>query len=73
MSELAESFIDVLGVKMRGGTKRFQAQYLRLIHVPEPQNISSDVAVKLKDAFETNNRIAASEAALMAYNMEGLK
>ena len=70
MSATVESFIDVLGVKMRGGTKRFQAQYLRLIHVPEPENISSEVAAQLREAFDTNNRDKASKAALRAYGLE---
>ena len=70
MSEIAESFVDTLGVKMRGGTKRFQAQYLRLIHVPEPGNISSETANQLRIAFETNNRNAANKAAMAAYGLE---
>ena len=69
MSDVAESFIDALGVKMRGGTKRFQAQYLRLIHVPIPDTISSDVARMLKEAFENNDRETANKAAAIAYKM----
>lgn len=71
MSDIAESFIDALGVKMRGGTKRFQAQYLRLIHVPNPDDIPDKIAKELKTAFENNDRIAASRAALIAYGLEG--
>ena len=70
MSDIAESFIDALGVKMRGGTMRFQAQYLRLIHVPEPDSISSETASILREAFETNDRKAASKAARIAYKLE---
>ena len=70
MSDIAESFIDALGVKMRGGTKRFQAQYLRLIHVPSPDDISCETAKELKIAFEKNDRDAASRAALVAYGLE---
>jgi len=70
MSEVAESFVDALGVKMRGGTKRFQAQYLRLIHVPEPNSIPSETAAQLRNAFETNNRNAANKAAMSAYGLE---
>lgn len=71
MSDIAESFVDALGVKMRGGTKRFQAQYLRLIHVPGPDSISSKTATLLREAFEANDRKAASKAALLAYGLEG--
>lgn len=70
MSDVAESFVDAFGVKMRGGTKRFQAQYLKLIHVPEPDSISSETATQLKEAFESNDRKAASRAALLAYRLE---
>lgn len=70
MSEIAESFVDTLGVKMRGGTKRFQAQYLRLIHVPEPNKIPAETAAQLRSAFETNNRDTANKAAMSAYGLE---
>lgn len=69
MSEVAESFIDALGVKMRGGTLRFQAQYLRLIHVPMPEDIGVDTMSKLRDAFEEGNRDAATDAAREAYGI----
>lgn len=69
MSEIAESFIDALGVKMRGGTLRFQAQYLRLIHVPIPDNIDGDTMFELRDAFENGNREAATAAARKAYGL----
>lgn len=71
MSDIAESFIDALGVKMRGGTKRFQAQYLRLIHVPNPDDIPAETAEELKIAFENNDRNASSRAAIVAYGLEG--
>ncbi len=70
ISDIAESFVDAMGVKMRGGTKRFQAQYLRLIHVPKPDEIPEDTADELKSAFENNDRAAASRAALVAYGLE---
>lgn len=70
MSDIAESFIDTLGIKMRGGAMRFQAQYLRLIHVPEPETISSNTSAQLKAAFEGNDRTAANKAALVAYGLE---
>ena len=72
MSDIAESFIDALAVKMRGGTKRFQAQYLRLIHVPDPRNLSDDLTKELRSAFENNDRIAANKAAALAYGLEEL-
>lgn len=67
MSDIATAFVDALGVKMRGGTLRFQAQYLRLIHIPKPSSISDAVKQDLSVAFETNDRDAASVAARKAY------
>ena len=40
MADTTRRFIDALGVKMRGGTLRFQAQYLRLVHMPKYIQIS---------------------------------
>lgn len=71
MSSTVEAFVDALGVKMRGGTKRFQAQYLRLIHVPNPDEISKETAQMLKKAFESGDRKLASVAAKKAYRLEG--
>ena len=67
MSEVAESFVDAMGVKMRGGTLRFQAQYLRLIHVPTPDSIDDQTKGELKAAFEAGDRDAATSAAMKAY------
>ena len=42
LSRIAEAFITAYGVKMRGGTLRFQAQYLRKIAVPRPNLTRSE-------------------------------
>lgn len=70
MSEITESFIDVLGVKMRGNTLRFQAQYLKLIHLPKPDTLSPDICLDLKRAFITEDYVLANEAALKAYGVK---
>lgn len=69
LSRIAEAFISAYGVKMRGGTLRFQAQYLRKITVPRPDSISIEVADRLRDAFRTSDREAASRAAEEAYGL----
>lgn len=69
MSDVAEAFVDALGVKMRGRTLRFQAQYLRLIHVPYPKDIPSRIMELLAEAFEASDRDAANEAARKAYQL----
>lgn len=71
MSDIAEAFVEALCVKMRGGTLRFQAQYLRLIHVPRFESISLEVRHRLADAFVAGDRTLASAAARLAYGLEG--
>lgn len=73
MSDTAESFIDASCVKMRGGTKRFQAQYLRKIRVPYPDAIDAKTANELKIAFETKDRLLANKAAKKAYEESMVK
>lgn len=69
LSRIAEAFISAYGVKMRGGTLRFQAQYLRKIRVPAPETIPAEVAVRLRDAFRQYDRDAATKAAEAAYGL----
>lgn len=69
LSRIAEAFVSAYGVKMRGGTLRFQAQYLRKITVPRPGSIPEDVAERLRSAFRTSDRDAATRAAEEAYGL----
>ncbi|GAA3220446.1 Eco57I restriction-modification methylase domain-containing protein [Oerskovia jenensis] len=69
LSRIAEAFVSAYGVKMRGGTLRFQAQYLRKITVPRPETIPDAVAARLRDAFRTSDRDAATRAAEEAYGL----
>ncbi len=74
LSRIAEAFIAAYGVKMRGGTLRFQAQYLRKIRVPAPETIPAEVATRLRDAFRAYDRDAATRAAEVAYGLpEGVR
>ena len=41
LSDIANLFVGAYCVKMRGGTYRFQAQYLRKIRVPTPDAIDA--------------------------------
>ncbi len=72
LSRVAQMFVEAYGVKMRGGTLRFQAQYLRKIRVPDPASISAEVASRLVEAFEMRDSEAATQAALAAYGLEEL-
>lgn len=69
LSRIAEAFISAYGVKMRGGTLRFQAQYLRKIRVPAPETIPAEIAGRLRDAFRAYDRDAATRAAEAAYGL----
>lgn len=72
LSRVAEAFISAYAVKMRGGTLRFQAQYLRRIRVPYPDTVSEVDAAALRDAFERRDVDAATEAALRVYGLTNL-
>ncbi len=72
MSSVGEFFIHCYGVRMRGGYFRFQAQYLRRIRVPDPLKIPSELADKLRHAFETQNLALATKASLEAYQISAL-
>lgn len=69
-SSIAEETIRAYCVKMRGGTMRFQAQYLRMIRVPRPEDIPREVADALAAAFSRRDPAAASEAAEAAYRLD---
>jgi len=72
LSKVAQLFIEAYCVKMRGGTLRFQAQYLRRIRVPEPKSLSEEVASELRDAFLSRDINKATKAALEAYGIQDL-
>ncbi|MEV4889678.1 Eco57I restriction-modification methylase domain-containing protein [Nonomuraea sp. NPDC055795] len=72
LSKVAEAFVEAYAVKMRGGTLRFQAQYLRKIRVPDPVEMSEEIRTALADAFDRRDVQAATEAALRAYGLKEL-
>lgn len=72
LSRVAEMFVEAYGVKMRGRTLRFQAQYLRLIRVPDPSSIEPGTADRLARAFTMRDREEATQAALAAYCLDEL-
>lgn len=70
LSRVAQLFIEAYCVRMRGGTLRFQAQYLRRIRVPDPAAIPEDLRERLRQAFRARDAAAATRAALQAYGVE---
>lgn len=69
LSDVTNLFVGAYCVKMRGGTYRFQAQYLRKIRVPDPQAIPKRIASRLAKAFRSRDRERATSAALAAYGL----
>jgi hypothetical protein len=72
MSELVERQVAAWCVKMRGGTLRFQAQYLRKVRLPAPEVVAGSVASELAEAFRARDRARATQAALTAFGMKSL-
>ncbi|MEN8650760.1 Eco57I restriction-modification methylase domain-containing protein [Streptomyces sp. 21So2-11] len=72
LSKVAQAFVEAYAVKMRGGTLRFQAQYLRKIRVPDPEAIGEEDRAALADAFDRRDVKAATDAALRVYGLAGL-
>lgn len=72
LSRVAQLFIEAYCVKMRGGTLRFQAQYLRRIRVPDPKTLPEDLSGRLRAAFRCRDAAAATHAAVQAYDIAGL-
>ncbi|MFD6287635.1 Eco57I restriction-modification methylase domain-containing protein [Streptomyces sp. NPDC060205] len=72
LSKVAEAFVEAYAVKMRGGTLRFQAQYLRKIRVPDPAEMREEVRSALAKAFDERDVKAATDAALRAYGLDRL-
>lgn len=70
LSAVAEVFIRAYAVKMRGGTLRFQAQYVRRICVPHPESISQADQEALTYACEKRDRSAATEIAIRLYGLD---
>ena len=72
MSDLVEGYVDAFGVKMRGSTLRFQAQYLRMVHIPRADDVDEQTKKELAEAFATGSRDLANEASRRAYKLEGV-
>lgn len=72
LSRVAQLFVEAYCVKMRGGTLRFQAQYLRRIRLPQPDTLPEALCERLRQAFRTRDADAATDAAGEAYGITDL-
>ena len=70
LSRIAQAFIEAYCVRMRGGTLRFQAQYLKRIRVPRPDQIGPATGCALRTAFRDRDTEAATLAASDAYGID---
>lgn len=69
MSDIANLFIEAYSVRMRGGFLRFQAQYLRRIRLPRPDDVTAETRRALSAAFDARDRDAATRLALPLYGL----
>lgn len=72
LSSVAQFFVECYAVRMRGGYLRFQAQYLRRIRVPDPQDISAEDGRALVDAFRRRDVALATQVAMKLYRIDYL-
>lgn len=72
LSDIANIFVGAYCVRMRGGTYRFQAQYLRRIRVPDPQSIRRAQARSLVQAFRARDQERATGIAAEVYGLATL-
>lgn len=72
MTDIANLFIEAYSVRMRGGFLRFQAQYLRRIRLPHPEDLSQADKETLSSAFEARDDARATEVAMRLYGVEKL-
>lgn len=70
LSRVAQAFIEAYCVRMRGGTLRFQAQYLKRIRVPDPAGVTEEVKSLLRQSFRSRDVMGATQAACRAYGID---
>ena len=69
LSDIGHFFVACYGTRMRGGYLRFQAQYLRRICVPDPQDMTPAQQAALIHAFRHYDRTLATKTALEVYQI----
>jgi len=70
LSDVANVVIGAYCVKMRGGTYRFQAQYIRRMRVPNPADIDGATRLRLAAAFQARDREAATDLAARVFGVD---
>lgn len=78
MSDFIAALVSSTSVKMRGNTLRFQAQYLKKLHIPQYSSVTPDIRIGLVEAFrakdvEKANAMVAALYSLDDGEVEGIK
>jgi hypothetical protein len=73
LSDVANVVIGAYCVKMRGGTYRFQAQYIRRMRVPDPTDVDLLTQRRLAAAFRARDREAATHVAATVFGIDPLQ
>lgn len=68
-SQVARLFVAAYSIRMRAGYLRFQAQYLRHIHLPAWEMIPAELRLRLRDAAEAGDVPAMNDATCDAYQL----
>lgn len=69
LSGIARLFVATYSTKMRGGYLRFQAQYLRRIHIPHWADVSKALRTKLQTAGQKRDIEACNEAVFELFSL----
>ena len=69
LSDITRHFITTYSTKMRGGYLRFQAQYLRRIHIPRWEDVPEKIKTKLISAAENRDIPACNAVAFELYKL----
>jgi hypothetical protein len=69
LSDITRLFITTYSTKMRGGYLRFQAQYLRRIHVPHWKDVPEKLKAKLRAAAEKRDIAACNAVTFDLYKL----
>ena len=69
LSDMTRLFISLYSTRMRGGYFRFQAQYLRRLHIPYWRDVSGPIRMALAHAGKAYDKAACNEAAAALYGL----
>lgn len=69
LSDITHLFIATYSTKMRGGYLRFQAQYLRRIHIPHWRDIPEKLKAKLRAAAEMRDSASCNAVTFELYKL----